>query len=713
MPLKVPASTSNDTEEANADLYFSVKTWLKKHGKVCKHKITERQKADASACFRLMDTDGSGQLDLAEMDAAFKLLGLRLSKRDLEQLMNDTDQDGDGSISVDEFLSIMTTSMTRQDQAEGGKGDGGEMPSYRMPFGLMSAQYKRKRLLEGILGGSKGSLQELVSLSEKQQKESMLKNGGLAATRVSEVVDGEEEDHRQALGIRNRTLGMKGSKGNISRRIIMGKAVKRLSEMNNLDDSLSMSLSKEQLGLLVRASDKKKHDSALCIPTPIISLGSQAVKSQGGGARAGGGMIWGVQSLSAASTPRGGTPRGMTAACGSRHAGGGGGGASPRPPAELLGLFPGGTDLHLGVSQGGEVSPPVTARGGNRQWEHISREERGIGAGAAAASWFAPPSPRDGGSNLSPRGASRGGGGGGDFASPLSASHHYCPPSAPATSASPLSATDEQLLQMPQANLSLYFTHSIIKGGGGGGGTPRSSAVAAVSTWNKERQRQQQQNGLLSASSSPRRGPDASQSPFYGAPQSFGASSPHVGGGGSMRRGRHPHGSMDAATHVSALVATMTPRSSREKALAYADGIEKPFVPPPSSSALAASLPRPATVGALGLAARSRSGLSFGYLPGGGGGGLGGVSPRGLSSSSSPSYVMAAQDVVVVGGGRGSSRGSASRSHAAGARAQEGSKRMTLRGSSPPSTTAGGGGGSLAPLVTIPMLQLSKIRLSE
>lgn len=56
MPLKVPASTKKDTEEANADLYISVKAWLKKHGKLVKHKITERQKADAAACFRLMDS---------------------------------------------------------------------------------------------------------------------------------------------------------------------------------------------------------------------------------------------------------------------------------------------------------------------------------------------------------------------------------------------------------------------------------------------------------------------------------------------------------------------------------------------------------------------------------------------------------------------------------------------------------------------------------
>lgn len=316
------------------------------------------------------------------------------------------------------------------------------------------------------------------------------------------------------------------------------------------------------------------------------------------------------------------------------------------------------------------------------------------------------------------------------------------PPSAPAAASSSLmSATEDQLLQMPQANLSLAFTRSVMKGGGG---APRSSTVAALSSWPREQHQVQQEEDLGGTSAAAAAAPggegrraSASQA-VYGSPQAFGASSPRSARGGlgpSSSSAAAAASALDAASHASALVAMMTPRSSRQKAWAYAEGIEKPpshALPLATSSS--SSSPRPATVGprmmgsgAAGgdfLGPPARSGASFGFLPGGA------ASPRGHPASS-PYHLIPAQG---HGGGAGgplsvdSLRSPRTASNVAAtpfSGAERGGK-TTIRDSSPPSQARASGGrpgvdrggrrGSspaVPPLLKIPMLQLSKIRLEE
>ena len=47
-------------------------------------------------CFDLMDADGSGAIDAGEMGAAFKLLGFRLSRAEVEGILAEVDHDGSG-----------------------------------------------------------------------------------------------------------------------------------------------------------------------------------------------------------------------------------------------------------------------------------------------------------------------------------------------------------------------------------------------------------------------------------------------------------------------------------------------------------------------------------------------------------------------------------------------------------------------------------------
>lgn len=62
-----------------------------------KPKLSEEQKANLRMCFKMMDADGSGNIDAQELDAAFKLLGLKVSRREVEAMLAEVDRDGSGA----------------------------------------------------------------------------------------------------------------------------------------------------------------------------------------------------------------------------------------------------------------------------------------------------------------------------------------------------------------------------------------------------------------------------------------------------------------------------------------------------------------------------------------------------------------------------------------------------------------------------------------
>ena len=56
---------------------------------------------------RRLDTDNSGFLDHAEFKSALLRLGLNFSKKQVSLIILDLDQDGDGCVSIHEFLNKM------------------------------------------------------------------------------------------------------------------------------------------------------------------------------------------------------------------------------------------------------------------------------------------------------------------------------------------------------------------------------------------------------------------------------------------------------------------------------------------------------------------------------------------------------------------------------------------------------------------------------
>lgn len=64
--------------------------------------LTAQQKAEIEECFTLMDSDGSGAIDVREIIQAFGSLGFVISKDAIEELMLEADPDGSGELEFDE-----------------------------------------------------------------------------------------------------------------------------------------------------------------------------------------------------------------------------------------------------------------------------------------------------------------------------------------------------------------------------------------------------------------------------------------------------------------------------------------------------------------------------------------------------------------------------------------------------------------------------------
>eukprot|EP00798_Chlamydomonas_sp_ICE-L_P009789 gene9789-7675_t len=132
--VEVPPTTYMDVSAINSPLFVAMNRWLRSHGKNVKPKLSHQQKHEFKECFSLMDEDGSGAIDLEELDAAFKLLGLNLKRSELEDLINQVDLDGTGELEYPEFLEVMTDTLYKKkvgDEEEEPK-NGGKLKSSSM-----------------------------------------------------------------------------------------------------------------------------------------------------------------------------------------------------------------------------------------------------------------------------------------------------------------------------------------------------------------------------------------------------------------------------------------------------------------------------------------------------------------------------------------------------------------------------------------------------
>ena len=80
----------------------------------------KQRKGDAEKAFLLVDTDGSGCLDKAELAASFKRLGKHLSSAEMDNLMRVMDADGSGEVSLGEWLEFWAQPEAQRQRVLGG-----------------------------------------------------------------------------------------------------------------------------------------------------------------------------------------------------------------------------------------------------------------------------------------------------------------------------------------------------------------------------------------------------------------------------------------------------------------------------------------------------------------------------------------------------------------------------------------------------------------
>ncbi|KAK9847549.1 hypothetical protein WJX84_004965 [Apatococcus fuscideae] len=155
------------TDQVDAGLAMTVAVWLRKHGKLVKPKLTKQQRRDLRMCFELMDEDGSGRIDAEELGAAFKLLGVRATPTEVEDLLRMVDRQGTGDIGYQGFTQVMTNTMNKMDSSDDLEDDGGAAAlQAAVPFEITASAYRRKKLIEALREGDRDLIASMAQGQE-------------------------------------------------------------------------------------------------------------------------------------------------------------------------------------------------------------------------------------------------------------------------------------------------------------------------------------------------------------------------------------------------------------------------------------------------------------------------------------------------------------------------------------------------------------------
>eukprot|EP00798_Chlamydomonas_sp_ICE-L_P008908 gene8908-3800_t len=85
--------------------------WMKRRNKNLGPTFTESQNKLLKDCFNLMDEDGSGSVELDELDMAFKLLGFPASPAEIKEVFKAADSNNSGGLDWHQFRHAMTNSV--------------------------------------------------------------------------------------------------------------------------------------------------------------------------------------------------------------------------------------------------------------------------------------------------------------------------------------------------------------------------------------------------------------------------------------------------------------------------------------------------------------------------------------------------------------------------------------------------------------------------
>ena len=80
--------------------------------------LTDEQIAEFKEAFSLFDRDGDGSITTNELGTVMRSLGQNPTEAELQDMINEVDVDGNGTIDFPEFLSLMARKMKETDTEE-------------------------------------------------------------------------------------------------------------------------------------------------------------------------------------------------------------------------------------------------------------------------------------------------------------------------------------------------------------------------------------------------------------------------------------------------------------------------------------------------------------------------------------------------------------------------------------------------------------------
>ncbi|MAI04730.1 MAG: hypothetical protein CMA07_03370, partial [Euryarchaeota archaeon] len=109
--------------------------------------FTEQEVDDLREAFNLFDTDGGGSISNAEIWTIMQSLGQKPTAEEVQAMVDDFDEDGNGEIDFEEFLGMMYQSPPRQNKFRYHKRLGQVLihPNHRHHCRFLSALYWNKK----------------------------------------------------------------------------------------------------------------------------------------------------------------------------------------------------------------------------------------------------------------------------------------------------------------------------------------------------------------------------------------------------------------------------------------------------------------------------------------------------------------------------------------------------------------------------------------
>ena len=80
--------------------------------------LTDEQIAEFKEAFALFDKDGDGTITTKELGTVMRSLGQNPTEAELQDMINEVDADGNGTIDFPEFLNLMARKMKDTDSEE-------------------------------------------------------------------------------------------------------------------------------------------------------------------------------------------------------------------------------------------------------------------------------------------------------------------------------------------------------------------------------------------------------------------------------------------------------------------------------------------------------------------------------------------------------------------------------------------------------------------